>query len=810
MDINRLMNELTDEEKIALVSGRDFFCTNSVPRLSIPRLSMADGPHGIRKQIGASDNGCSTSEPAVCFPTAATTASSWNTDNLYKMGVAMAREASHLGVDVILGPGVNIKRNPLCGRNFEYFSEDPLVSGKMGAALIRGIQSEGVSACVKHFALNNSENFRFMGNSVCDERAMREIYLKSFEIAIKEASPDCVMSAYNKVCGSYCSENAMLLNEVLRNEWGFSGVCMTDWGGIHDRASACLATTDLEMPGDTAHCRYELLSALERPEVKEALDRSVRRVLSLIVKHTDKERNEPDFNSHARLSQELCEDSAVLLKNEGALPLNRCERVCVVGDLFCDMRYQGSGSSMINATEVITPKDAFDRLGIPYDFARGYDEYEADDGDTLIDEAVELCKGAKTVLLFIGLTDYTESEAGDRENMRLPENQLALIDKITALGKTVVAISFGGSPFEVPFIDGLDALLHTYLPGQSGGLAIPRLLYGDVSPSGKLAESWPKKYEFVPFYDKYSISTTEVYKENVFVGYRYYLDHKDYVQFPFGFGLSYASFEYSDMSVTSDGNGYIIEAKIKNTSATDGAEVVQLYVGAPEGGVFKPRHELRAFTKVYLKAGEEKSIKLFVEKSALCYYNASEHRPVLEGGKYTFMLAASSEDIRLTSSVLIEGEDVPSPYSDRINALYRGFVPSEITDGDFQEMSGLEIPDEPPTLPLTMESRFCDLKRTFLGWLIYKSVMYFMCDRLEARARKLPEGPERDNSLKGAVFLRRIMNSNSLNSLCTCSSGALSYNVAFGIMQISNGKIFKGLKSIFTKTKAPSLPEENG
>ncbi len=809
MNIDKLICELTDEEKIALVSGREFFYTNSIPRLSIPRLSLSDGPHGVRKQLGASDNGCATSEPAVCFPTAATTASSWNTDMLYKMGAAMAKEARHYGVDVLLGPGLNIKRNPLCGRNFEYFSEDPYLAGKMGAALIKGIQSEGVSACIKHFALNNNENFRFMGNSVCDERAMREIYLKPFELAIRDSSPDCVMSAYNKILGRYCSENHMLLRDILRDEFNFDGVCMTDWGGIHDRVEAILATTDLEMPGDTTYCRAQLMAALDRPEVTSALDESVRRILSLIEKHLDKSATDADFDADARLAEQIAQDSAVLLKNDGILPLNKNERLAVIGDLFCEMRYQGSGSSMINSTRVISPRDAFDTSGISYDFARGYDEDETDDDDALIDEAIRLAEKSDKILLFIGLTDYTESEAIDRENMRLPENQLRLINKIITLGKPIAAVSFGGSAFEVPFIDSLSALLHMYLPGQSGGAAVRRLIYGEVSPSGKLAESWPINYDCVPFYDKYSKVTTELYKESVFVGYRYYISNKDKVRFPFGFGLSYAAFEYSELDIRDMGDSFLISAKIKNVSSIDAAEAVQLYVGAPKSEVFKPEYELRAFTKVHLRAGEMQEVTMIVDKCSLAYFNAREKRTVLESGEYTFMLAASSDDIRLKASVTVEGEDLPSPYGENAKNAYNEFTPSLVSDEIFCDMAGIEIPEETPVLPLTMQSRFSDLQNTTFGRLIYKAVMYFMCDRLEKKAKRMPEGKDRDNALKGAKFMRCIMLSNSISTLCTSSSGLLSYNVANGLVMIANGKILGGLKSIFKKEKAPRLPEDN-
>ncbi|MBQ8290024.1 MAG: glycoside hydrolase family 3 C-terminal domain-containing protein [Clostridia bacterium] len=809
MDIKRLLKELTDEEKIALVSGRNFFSTNSVKRLDIPALDMADGPHGVRKQLGASDNGCSTSEPAVCFPTAATVACSWDEGLIYKMGRAMASEARHYGVSVLLGPGVNIKRNPLCGRNFEYYSEDPYLAGTLGSAIIKGIQDGGVSACVKHFALNNSENFRFMGDSIADERTMRDIYLRPFEMAVRDAGVDCVMSAYNKVLGSYCSENKVLLDDILRGEWGFDGVCMTDWGGIHDRRDALLSTTDLEMPGDTAHCRARLYESLSGDGVREALDASVRRILTLIDKHSGKQRTECDLEGDARLAERIAESSAVLLKNDGALPLDRDKPLAVIGDLFYEMRYQGSGSSMINATEVISPKRAFDMLGIDYRFARGYDEDETEDEDALLAEALSLAETAESVLLFIGLTDYSESEAGDREHMRLPDGQLKLIDRLQALGKKIIAVSFGGSPFEVPFIDGLSALLHMYLPGQSGGMAAARLIFGDANPSGKLSETWPKEYSCVPFHDKYSKMPIEVYKESVFIGYRYYLEHKDDVRFPFGFGLSYSSFEYSELQVLNEDGRYTVRVKVTNTSGVDGEDTVQLYIASPNKLVYGPKYELIAFTKVKVKAGDCIIAELSFDQSELGYYDIKKKRRVREGGEYTLMVGASALDIRLTRKIDILGDTDKSPYSPEVMTAYRDFSGDNITDELFEEMSGIAVPDGTEPLPLTMESRFCDLKRTFLGRIIYRTVMYFMCTRLEKQAERLPEGPERDNRLKGARFLRRIMDSNSIGTLCTCSSGTLSLNVAEGILNIANGKIFRGICRMMGGHKAPPLPDKD-
>ena len=446
VNVHKLLKELTLEEKVALVSGTDFMNTNPIPRLGIPTLCMSDGPHGLRKQIGSGDNGVSQSEPSTAFPTAVTTASSWNPENTRRMGAAMAEECRHYDVHVSLGPGVNIKRNPLCGRNFEYFSEDPMLAAEMGIGQVNGVQSKGVGVSVKHFALNNSENFRFMGDSMADTRAIREIYLKAFERIVKEVKPATIMCAYNQVNGTFCSENKWLLTDILRDEWGFDGLVMTDWGAIRERAEGLRAGLDLEMPGDTAICRRRILDGIQDGTLSmETLDKSVERVLRLVDTYvTSQPAPEVDWDAHHALSAEIAEDSAVLLKNDGTLPLNGKEKLLVVGDLFEKMRYQGAGSSMINPTRVTTPRDAFDARKVSYTYVQGYRENRTEPDAQLAAEAAGKTADFDTILVFAGLTDYVESEGGDRESMVLPQNQLALIDAMLKTNKKVVVVLFGG------------------------------------------------------------------------------------------------------------------------------------------------------------------------------------------------------------------------------------------------------------------------------------------------------------------------------------------------------------------------------
>lgn len=575
---------------------------------------MADGPHGLRKQTGEQDNGVAQSEPATAFPTAVTTASSWNPENTRRMGAAIGQECKHYGVHVLLGPGANIKRNPLCGRNFEYFSEDPLLSGKMGAAEVQGVQSQGVGVSVKHFALNNSENYRFMGNSVADERAMREIYLKSFERIVKDGHPATMMCAYNQINGTYCSENSWLLTDVLRKEWGFDGAVMTDWGAIRERVPGLKAGLDLEMPGDTAICRRWILDGVADGTLSmEILDEAVRNVLKLVDTYvTDEKAPEADFDAHHALAADIAADSAVLLKNDGSLPLTGKEKLLIVGDLFEKMRYQGAGSSMICPARLTTPAEAFIRRGISYTFSRGYDAGKGETDAGLVAEAVEKTKEADTILLFAGLTDDIESEGADRENLRLPENQLSLIDALCSTGKKIILVLFGGSVVELPFESRVNAILHMFLPGQNGGTATARLLYGDACPGGRLAETWPKKYEDVPFGETFGKTLQEVYKESVYVGYRYYLTAGKQVRYPFGYGLSYATFAWDNMTLTQSADALTVTCDVTNTGDRSGSEVVQLYVKAPKTDVFKPEKELRGFQKVFLNPGETKTITITV------------------------------------------------------------------------------------------------------------------------------------------------------------------------------------------------------
>ena len=708
MDVEQVLWQMTAEEKAALVSGTDFTYTNPIQRLGIPSLCMSDGPHGLRKQIGSGDNGVSTSEPATAFPTAAMIASGWDPENARKMGAAIAEECRYYGVHTLLGPGVNLKRNPLCGRNFEYFSEDPLLSGVMGAAEVESLQSSGVGACVKHFALNNSENYRFMGNSVASEKTMRELYLRPFEYIVKHARPAALMCAYNQINGTFCSENKWLLTDVLRDEWGYDGLVMTDWGAMHDRVASLKAGLDLEMPGDTAICRRWILDGIADGTLSmEDLDKACRNILHWVDGYVrPAEPGDVDWEAHHALAAEIAEDCAVLMKNDGVLPLKETDKIHICGEMFEHMRYQGAGSSMIHPTMVTTPRDAFEQRGV-----KNY-----------------LSTESNVILIFTGLTDEYESEGGDRENMRLPETQLRLIDAACETGKPVVVVLFGGSPVELPFFDKVSAILNMVLPGQNGGTAAARLLFGEANPSGKLAETWPLLYEDVPAAATFGRSVNEVYAEGTEIGYRWYNKHDIPVRCAFGHGLSYTTFEKSEW--VKAGDAY--RQTITNTGDRPGAEVAMLFLDG----------ELAGFQKVRLQPGECVTVTI---------------------------------------------------------------TPVEWETGTWSDT--LAVPPEPAHFPVTLESRFTDLRQTFMGRILYNAVLS-VAEKQRKEAEKLPDGPEKDNKRKGAFFLKRILESNSPRSMSMCAGASMPYNFAQGFVELANGHLIKGAGCFMKKIRVPKLPKE--
>lgn len=803
--VKELMNALTLEEKIALVSGHNFMYTNAIPRLGIPSIRMSDGPHGLRVQNEGGDNGVTGSLPSTAFPTASCSANSWNPTLLRKMGNAMAEEAKFYNIDVILGPGVNIKRNPLCGRNFEYFSEDPYLAGRIGAGEVKGIQEKGVGVSVKHFATNNSERYRFMGNSIVDERALREIYLKQFEYIVKTTKPETIMSAYNQLNGTFCSEHEWLLNEVLRKEWGFDGVVMTDWGGVKDRRLSVKAGNDLEMPGDSTICRKWLYDAVNDGSLDiKYLDECVKNILKLVEKHINKEKPKSiDWEDHNQIAKEIALEGAVLLKNENVLPLNENEELLVIGELFEKMRYQGSGSSMINPAIYVSPKEAFDNHNIKYKYVKGYSEKETEVNRRLIDEALEASKSYQKVVLFLGLTDYVETEGDDRENMCLSQNQLSLVDALIKENKDVVVVFYGGSVTELPFFDGVKGMLNMFLPGQSGGEATYELLFGKANPSGKLAETWPLKYDDVPFGNEYRQTKQEIYKESIYVGYRYYLSASKEVRFPFGYGLSYTEFKYSNLKVKQKENELGIQVDVTNVGKRSGSETVQVYVSNPRSNIHKPIRELKGFGKVLLNPQEIKTVSVVINKDDLKYWDVELNRFVLENGEYEIQIGKSSRDIVLIHKEVIKGEKA----SENTQETYQNLQFDELTNEKYEEIWGIKIPELTKTKPFSIETRLDELQASFMGKILFNAVVSVARKDFK-EAKKMPEGTEKENKIKGAMFLERILVSNSLRSMSMSSSGAMPYNFAEGFRDLSNGHLLRGIKDFTSKIKAPNLPSD--
>ncbi|MEK4823088.1 glycoside hydrolase family 3 C-terminal domain-containing protein [Niallia sp. FSL W8-0951] len=813
--INDLLLNMTVEEKAAILAGTEFWKTNDIPRLSIPSIYMTDGPCGLRKQGEKADHlGLNQSEETTSFPTGATVASSWNLNNAQEMGRAIAKESQHFGVNLLLGPSINIKRNPRCGRNFEYYSEDPLISGEFGTAFVNGVQKEGVGVSVKHFAVNNNENYRFMGDSVVDERALREIYLKAFEMVVKRSQPATVMCAYNKVNGTYCAENKELLTEILREEWGFNGAVVSDWGAVSNRVEGIKAGMDLEMPGDCTFFRKQIIDAANSGELSmKDLDKAVSNILQLIQR-TSPIKKGAEFNKeeHHNLSCEIATDGAVLLKNEGSLPLAKNQKYLIIGELFDKMRFQGAGSSLVNPTKLISSKTAFDARQINYEFVLGYRESEIDPEEAYENEAINMAKNYDTILFFGGQTDYTESEGYDRDNLALPSNQLSLLTKLRKMQKKIIFIMFSGSPVEMPFEKDMDAILNMYLPGQAGGEATAKLLFGEVSPSGKLAETWMKTYKDVPFGDEFIRNKVELYKESIYVGYRYFDKLKGKgVKYPFGYGLSYTQFHYSDIAHYEKDNTIYVSCTIANIGVHEGAEIVQLYVANPTSDVFKPDKELRAFAKVYLKPGETKPIEMSFTKQDLAYYHIKEKKWVLENGEYSLLVAASSEDIRLQSSYIIEGvEPISSPYSSEILPCYYNVERlREVKIEEFEQLLGRQIPSlNNGSQKYSLDSRLDELQNSFIGRIFYKSVVGVGKKQFN-RSKRMEEGPERDMERKNGMFLMKMLPNNSIRSMTVSSSGRFNYRLAEGLIEIINGNLFRGLMHMLKKDKLPPLPKDN-
>lgn len=786
-EIRALLQKMTTEEKAALLGGKTVWQTRENERLSIPSIFLSDGPHGLRKQAGAGDHlGLNASLEATCFPTAATIANSWDEKLGEELGEALGEEAASMDVDVLLGPGLNIKRSPLCGRNFEYFSEDPYLSGKMAAAYIRGIQRMGVAACPKHFAVNSQELRRMAMDAVIDERTLREIYLTGFEIAVKEGKSKAIMSSYNRVNGTYANENKHLLTDILREEWGFDGMVVSDWGGSNDAVKAVEAGANLEMPNCGYGSAREIVKAVKDGTLSESvLDERVCELVKVIMdlkehKNTGRDEKHSGFNreEHHRLAKRAAAESMVLLKNEASiLPLDRNKKLAIIGDFAFAPRYQGAGSSMVNPTRVeavagIARDYKLNILGM----TRGYKR----DGD--VDEAekkaaLDLAEKADIVIFCFGLNEISESEGLDRTHMRIPQNQIELLQDISKVNENVVGILSAGSAMEMPWQSCCKAILNGYLNGQAGASATLDILTGAVNPSGRLAETYPIAYEHTPSFRYYpSSERTSEYRESIFVGYRYYDTSKVRVQYPFGFGLSYTEFTYSGLKVDDSG----AELTVSNTGDRDGAEVVQMYVGLPNAIVFRPEKELKGFAKVFLKAGESRKVKIPFDDKTFRYWNVKTESWEVETGTYNVMIGSSVADIRLVGTIERTGSNIGMPYNPALLPYYYTGLVQKISDEEYEMLLGHKIPSGEWSGQLGVNDAICQ--------------MYYAKSRLARFVYKVLTDKKKKSEQTGKPDLNVLFIYNMpLRAIAKMTNGMVGMDMVHGMVEIVNGEFFRGL-----------------
>ena len=714
--------KLSLREKCALLSGATVFETHALPNKGVPAIWLSDGPNGLRKQAGPADHlGLNPSEPATCFPTAATVANSWDPALGEEIGKALGEETASYSVNVILGPGLNTKRSPLCGRDFEYFSEDPYLSGKLAAGYVRGIQSVGVSACPKHFAANNQELRRMASNSVLDERTLRELYLTGFEIAVKEGRPKCIMTSYNRVNGTYANENHHLLQDILHGEWGYDGAVVTDWGGSNDHVEGVREGSTLEMPCPGFGSAKRLMQAVAEGRLPEsAVDARVDELLELVFTTDAAVKAAPkrfDRDAHHALARRAAAESVVLLKNEDdLLPLKPGQRVALIGDFAQTPRYQGAGSSSVNATRVDNLKDAAEADDITLaGFCAGY-ERSGTPNPAFVEEAAALARKADVVVLCMGLDESSESEGLDRSHICIPENQKQLLEAVAQANENLAVVLSAGSVVETGWVSRCKAVLHAYLGGQAGAGAIMDVLTGRVNPSGKLAETLPLTYEDTPAARYFPGKQQNVeYREGLYIGYRYYETAHVPVRYPFGYGLSYTTFAYSDLKADADK----VTFTITNTGSRAGAEIAQLYVAKADAAVFRPEKELKGFAKVFLQAGECKTVTIPLDDKAFRYWNVKTDRWETEGGSYQLLVGASVQDIRLRAEVSVQGTGAPDPYVGKAVQCYRTADIKNVPDAAFEALLCHAIPEDKPHIDQTMTLGELNHSRSPLCWLAW-------------------------------------------------------------------------------------------
>ena len=797
-NISDLISHMTLEEKSSFCSGQDFWRLKGLERLGIPSITVTDGPHGLRKQAGSSDQiGLFESVPATCFPTASALAATWNRDLVFEVAQAIGEECREEKVSVILGPGANIKRSPLCGRNFEYFSEDPYLTGEIASSHIMGVQSQGVGTSLKHYAANNQEYRRMIIDAIIDERALREIYLAGYEIAVKDAQPWTVMCAYNKVNGTYCAENPKLMKEILKDEWGHQGLVITDWGAMNERVAAIKAGVELEMPGVDNGNDDLLISAVQNGLLEESvLDQAVGRILTLIHKAAEnlEEAFTYDRQAHHALARRAAGEGVVLLKNESALlPLSNNTKIALIGRFARQPRYQGAGSSLVNPTFLDNLYDQLAALVGAQNlvYAPGYDQRGDQVDNDLLNEATAIAQSADVVVICAGLTEYHEVEGLDRQHMCLPHAHNALIRKISQVHDKVVVVLSNGSPVEMPWVDDVPAILEGYLGGQAGAGGIADILLGKVNPSGKLAETFPLKLEDNPSYQYFPMGPSTVeYRESIFVGYRYYDTVEQEVLFPFGHGLSYSSFEYRDLALSRNKltaqDSLTVTLKVKNLGALAGKEVIQVYVGADASSIFRPQKELKGFAKVFLQPGEEQLISITLEPRAFSYFDTDLNAWRVEPGIYSILVGASSRDIRLQTSLEITSTqaDITRAGQEGLGTYFDFPRGTGVSQDDFAALLGKPVPDNrfPAKGEYTLNTPVGDMRASFIARQLYS----FMESQVSKRIKGREDTPT-------AYLMQSMLHEIPLRQMLMTDDSPFNRPMLEALLLIINGRFFKGL-----------------
>lgn len=774
-----LVAQMTLEEKASLCSGLDFWNTKAIERLGISSIMVTDGPHGLRKQNESADHlGINESVPSTCFPTASATACSFDRGLLREVGEAIGEECCAENVAVILGPAANIKRSPLCGRNFEYISEDPYLTGEAAASLICGIQSKNIGTSLKHFLLNNQEKARMVSNSVVDKRAMQEIYLSGFESAVKQSQPWTIMCSYNKINGTYACENKAVLTEILRDEWGFAGAVMTDWGAMDDRVQAVAAGLDLEMPASNGVNDALIVKAVKEGDLDEKLvDLCAQRMTAIALQASQNTPHPYDKEAHNQLARKAALESAVLLKKGSALPAAKTAKAAIIGQFAKVPRYQGAGSSKINPHKITAALDVFEANGISFIYSEGYSLDKDQPEEDKITAAVAAAKKADVVFAFVGLPDFYESEGFDRTHLQMPKSHNKLMEALIAANKNTVAVLSAGSAVEIPWRDSVDSILLMHLAGQNSGEAIFDLLYGDVSPCGKLAETWPIKLEDTPSFPAFGKSGNVEYLESIYVGYRYYHKAQKAVAYPFGFGLSYTQFTYSnlvlDKTMLKEGETLSLTITIKNTGDMAAKEIAQVYVAPPESALFMPVRELRQYEKVFLEPGESKNLTFTLNTRAFSYYNAQIKKWAVQDGSYTIEIGASCNDIRLSQKVQMQSiQPIPVPDYKSAAPFYFNPTSNAFPREQFETLYGCSLPAAPSVLPYNANSTMSDIKNNWIGRILYKQICTGM---LKSSG---------DGEL--GKMLEAMLEDMPLRSLSMLSNGALSAPQLESILELLN------------------------